>query len=229
MWQAKFPELDQLLGGGLERGPRRLCRCRRDRQIDTGRPICRLDRESRQPAPHCLPLTKAPHTLFARTKGVGIELDEMVEKGSVTIQQIDPAELSPGEFTHAIREAVDKDISVLIIDSLNGYLNAMPDERFLIIQLHELLTYLGQQNVATILIGAHTGLIGSAMQTPIDASYLADAVILMRYYETRGEVRQAISVIKKRGGTHERTVRDFRLSSDGIIAGPPAPAISGVC
>ena len=171
---------------------------------------------------------ESTHTLLARTKGVGIELDEMVEKGSVTIQQIDPAELSPGEFTHAIREAVDKDISVLIIDSLNGYLNAMPDERFLIIQLHELLTYLGQKNVATILIGAHTGLIGSAMQTPIDASYLADAVILMRYYETRGEVRQAISVIKKRGGTHERTVRDFRLSSEGIIVGPPLRDFRGV-
>ena len=225
---SEVPEIDQLLGGGLERGTSTLIVGAAGTGKSTLAAQFAASTAKAGNRAAVFVFDESTHTLLARTKGVGIELDEMVEKGSVTIQQIDPAELSPGEFTHAIREAVDKDISVLIIDSLNGYLNAMPDERFLIIQLHELLTYLGQKNVATILIGAHSGLIGSAMQTPVDASYLADAVILMRYYETRGEVRQAISVIKKRGGTHERTVRDFRLSSKGIIVGPPLRDFRGV-
>ena len=106
---------------------------------------------------------------------------------------------------------------MIVIDSLNGYLNAMPEERHLTIQLHELLMYLGQKGVATILIGAHQGLIGAQMTTPVDASYLADAVILLRYFEARGEVRQAISVMKKRGSRHERTLREFRLH-DGHIS-----------
>ena len=114
---------------------------------------------------------------------------------------------------HAIRTRGrgDKSAKIVVIDSLNGYLNAMPEERHLTIQLHELLMYLGQKGVATILIGAHQGLIGSQMITPVDASYLADAVILLRYFEDRGEVRQAISVMKKRGSQHERTLREFRL------------------
>jgi len=115
-----------------------------------------------------------------------------------------------------------------VIDSLNGYLNAMPEERFLIIQLHELLTYLGQAGVATLLIGAQPGLIGSQMNTPVDASYLADAVILMRYFEARGEVRQAISVVKKRGGAHERTIREFRLEPGRISLGEPLRDFRGV-
>src|SRR5262249_14603113 len=112
--------------------------------------------------------------------------------------------------------------------SLNGYLNAMPEERFLVTQLHEILTYLGQKHVVTILVGAHQGLIGGQMKTPVDASYLADAVILLRYYETKGEVRQAISVIKKRGGNHERTIRDFQLGDGGIHVGEPLRGFRGV-
>jgi circadian clock protein KaiC len=106
-----------------------------------------------------------------------------------------------------------------VIDSLNGYLNAMPEERFLAIQLHELLMYLGQRGVVTILIAAHQGLIGSRMESPVDASYLADAVVLLRYFESKGEVRQAISVMKKRGGPHERTIREFRLEDGRISVG----------
>jgi circadian clock protein KaiC len=116
----------------------------------------------------------------------------------------------------------------VVIDSLNGYLNAMPGERFLTIQLHELLTFLGQAGVATILIGAHQGLVGSPMITPVDASYLADAVILMRYFEAKGEVRQAISVVKKRGGAHERTIREFKLHAGGIAVGEPLREFRGI-
>jgi circadian clock protein KaiC len=162
-------------------------------------------------------------------RGLGVPLDKHVEAGLVHIRQVDPAELTPGEFSHAIRRAVDEDgARIVVIDSLNGYLNAMPGERYLTIHLHELLMFLGERGVATLLVGAHQGLIGSAMMTPIDASYLADAVILMRYYENRGEVRQAISVMKNRGGQHERSIREFSLGRGGIQVGPPLRNFRGV-
>jgi circadian clock protein KaiC len=168
-------------------------------------------------------------TLLSRCSGLGIDLRAHVETGRVRIQQVDPAELSPGEFAHAIRRAVERDqASVVVIDSLNGYLNAMPEERFLVIQLHELLSFLGQAGVATILIGAHQGLVGGQMISPVDATYLADAVILMRYYEARGEVRQAISVVKKRGGAHERTIREFRMETGRLSVGPALRDFRGV-
>lgn len=167
--------------------------------------------------------------MLSRSAGLGIGLRQHVDSGRVAVREVDPAELSPGEFAHAIRRAVEReDASVVVIDSLNGYLNAMPEERFLIIQLHELLTYLGQANVATLLVGAHQGLIGGQMKTPVDASYLADAVILMRYFEAKGEVRQAISVMKKRGSAHERTIRELSLANGGIRVGPPLSAFRGV-
>jgi circadian clock protein KaiC len=120
-----------------------------------------------------------------------------------------------------------RNASVVVVDSLNGYLNAMPGERFLVIQLHELLTFLGQYNVATLLVGAHQGLIGP-MNSPVDASYLADAVVLLRFFEARGEVHQAISVVKKRGGSHERTIREFHLDTNGIHIGEPLRQFRGV-
>jgi circadian clock protein KaiC len=122
----------------------------------------------------------------------------------------------------------ENNAKVVVIDSLNGYLNAMPNEQFLIIQLHELLTFLGQSGVATLLIGAQHGLIGMQMQTPVDASYLADAVVILRYFEAGGMVRQAISVLKKRGGAHERSIRDFSLSNTGIHVGQPLKQFRGI-
>jgi circadian clock protein KaiC len=169
------------------------------------------------------------NTLLARSAGLGMDLRKYLDDGQVMVQQVDPAELSPGEFAHAIRQVVERQrAAIVVIDSLNGYLNAMPEERFLIIQLHELLTYLGQAGVATILIGAHQGLMGTQMSAPVDASYLADTVILMRYFETKGEIRQAISVVKKRGGPHERTIREFRLEDGCISVGPPLREFRGV-
>jgi circadian clock protein KaiC len=169
------------------------------------------------------------NTLLTRTAALGIDLRRYLVSGLLTVQQVDPAELSPGELAHSVRRAVEQhEAQVIVIDSLNGYLNAMPDERFLAIQLHEMLTYLGQRGVATILIGAHQGLIGSQMTTPVDASFLADAVVLMRYFEHQGEVRQVISVIKKRGGQHERTVREFRLQDGRMEVGEPLRRFRGV-
>jgi circadian clock protein KaiC len=168
-------------------------------------------------------------TLLTRSAGLGMDLQKHLDSGALLLQQVDPAELSPGELTNAVRESVEIRGSVIVvIDSLNGYLNAMPGERFLIVQLHEMLSYLGQAGVATLLINAHHGLIGATMTSPVDASYLADAVILMRYFELEGEVRQAISVLKKRGGEHERSIREFRLGSGTITLGPPLRNYRGI-
>jgi len=169
------------------------------------------------------------NTLRTRCKGIGMNIDPFIASEHIALRQIDPAELSPGEFVHDIRTAVtERGVSVVIIDSLNGYLNAMPNERFLIVHLHELLTFLGKHGVATLLVGAQHGLIGTQMQSPVDASYLADAVVLMRYFETQGEVRQAISVMKKRGGAHERTIRDFSMDERGLHVGPPLRQFRGI-
>jgi circadian clock protein KaiC len=161
--------------------------------------------------------------------GLGVELRKHVGTGRITVTEVDPAQLTPGEFGFLVREAVEKrNAAIVVIDSLNGYLNSMPDEKFLIVQLHELLTYLGQQGVASILISAHHGMVSSQMSSPVDASYLADAAVLMRYFEAEGEVRQAISVIKKRGGDHERTIREFRMHEGRIKVGEPLREFRGV-
>jgi circadian clock protein KaiC len=171
---------------------------------------------------------ESTETLLSRSDSLGISLRKEVERGIVTIQPVDPAELSPGQLIAMIRTAVeDRGVRTVVIDSLNGYINAMPEERFLTVQLHELLAYLGQRGIATLLVSAHAGLVGGAMQSPIETSYLVDAVILLRYFEARGEIRQAISVVKKRGGAHERTIREFRLDN-GIRIGEPLREFRGV-
>lgn len=168
-------------------------------------------------------------TLLARMDGMGINLRPHLESGRIQVHQVDPAELSPGEFGHRVRQAVEtQQARVVVIDSLNGYMNAMPEEQFLTIQLHELLTYLGQQGVVTLLVVAQHGLLGSGMHTPVDASYLADSVVLFRYYEALGRIHRAISVIKKRSGAHEDTLRELRLTSQGIWVGEPLTGYQGV-
>ncbi len=222
-------EMDALIGGGIERGTSTLVvgAAGTGKSTLAAQFVAAAAQRGQKSA--LFLFDESSNTLLFRTANLGIDLHRHQADGHVTIQQIDPAELCPGEFTHAIREAVEKQgVTIVVIDSLNGYLNAMPGEKFLIAQLHELLSYLGQRGVATLLIGAHQGLIGGAMVTAVDASYLADAVILMRYYETKGEVRQAISVIKKRGGAHERTIRDFRMERGGIHIGQPLRDFRGV-
>ena len=223
------PAVDDLLGGGLDRGTSTLIVGAAGTGKSSLATQFAVQAAGRGEHAAMFIFDESLATLRRRAQGLGVPLDKHLHEGSVTVQQVDPAELSPGEFAHRIMHCVDHHRArVVVIDSLNGYLSAMPEERFLIVQLHEMLAYLGQAGVATILVSAHQGLIGSAMQAPVDASYLADSVILMRYFEARGEVRQAISVMKKRGGRHERTVREFRLSSDGVYVGEPLREFRGV-
>jgi circadian clock protein KaiC len=141
---------------------------------------------------------------------------------------MDPAEISPGELAHRIRVAVLKrDTRMVVIDSINGYLNAMPEERFLNLQLHELLAFLNQQGVITIMVLAQQGLVG-VMQSNVDLTYLADTVVILRYFEMRGAVKQALSIIKKRSGNHERTIREIRVDKTGIHVGEPLDKLQGV-
>jgi circadian clock protein KaiC len=224
-----IPALDDLLGGGIERGTSTLFVGAPGTGKSTVAMQYALAAAERGECAFGFIFDESLHTLRTRCAGMRMALQPHLDSGVLHLRQIDPAELSPGEFVNDIRDAVEKHHArVIIIDSLNGYLNAMPDERFLIVQLHELLTYLGQRGVATLLVGAQHGLIGTQMQTPVDASYLADAVVILRYFEAHGEVRQAISVMKKRGGSHERTIRDFSMSECGLHIGEPLRQFRGI-
>lgn len=166
--------------------------------------------------------------LFTRAKGLGIDLEAMRDSGKLIVEQMDAAELSPGEFSHRVRACVDSaNARVVAIDSVNGYQAAMPEEQYLILHLHELLQYLNRRGVATLLTVAQHGMIGDMKQT-IDVTYLADTVIMLRYFEALGRVRRAISVMKKRTGSHEDTIREFRISAAGITLGPPLEEFQGV-
>ena len=147
--------------------------------------------------------------LFSRSKAMGIDLEAMRDSGKLLIVQMDAAEISPGEFAHKVRKAVEKDnIRTVVIDSLNGYQNAMPQEQYLILHMHELLQYLNRLGAATFLTVAQHGMVGD-MKSPVDVTYLADTVMLLRYFEAFGQVRRAISMLKKRTGAHENTIREF--------------------
>jgi circadian clock protein KaiC len=222
-------ELDSLLGGGLESGTSTLIMGAPGTGKSSLAAKLATAAAERGQRSAIFVFDESIETLVTRAEGLGMSLGEHIASGMISVQPIDPAELSPGEFCQRIQTAVDQNqVDIVVIDSLNGYLNAMPGERFLVIQLHELFMFLGQRNVATLLIAAQQGLIGMQMHSPVDATYLADAVILLRYFEAHGEVRQAISVVKKRGGAHERTIREFRLDKGQIEIGEPLRDFRGV-
>lgn len=225
-------ELDALLGGGLDRGTSTLivgpAGCGKTTLASQYAVAATLQGECAA----IFTFDETLGTLRTRCESIGIPFDAQIDTGRLFVQQVDPAELSPGEFVHVVRQAVEPEsgdgVRVVVIDSLNGYLNAMPEERNLIIQLHELLTYLAQQGVITLLLVAQHGLLGSGMSSPVDASYLADAVILMRFFEAKGRVRKAISVIKKRTGGHEDTIRELRIDGHGLQVGAPLHEFQGI-
>jgi len=221
-------ELDTLLGGGLERGTSVLLVGGAGVGKSSIAVTYAVGAAQRGEPVAMFAFDEGLGTLFARAAGLGVDLQEYVDQGLITVRQIDPAEMSPGEFTQLVRDAVEqRNVRVLLIDSLNGYLNAMPDERFLVLQMHELLSFLNQLGVLTIMVLAQHGMLGH-MQTPIDLSYLSDAVIMLRYFEAGGRVRRAISVVKKRSGTHENTIREFQLTAEGLKVGPPLTEFSGI-
>ena len=170
---------------------------------------------------------RAP-TLLARSAALGMDLQPFIDAGRLALRAIDPAELSPGEFAAAVRASVEEDgVQVVVVDSLNAYLQSMPSEKFLILQMHELLTYLGQRGVVTLLILGMHGVMGD-VRADVDLSYLADTAVQLRYFEAFGEVRQAISVIKTRTAKHERTIREFRIDTQGLMFGEPLTNFQGV-
>lgn len=224
--------LDGLLGGGFEEGTSVLVLG----PAGTGKSTLatRFAHESacRGDPSDIFVFDESPTTLVKRLESLGVPLSEHIASGMIRIHPIDPAELSPGEFAALVRRSVEgtddrPGARVVMIDSLNGYLNAMPEEKFLVIQLHELLSYLRQKGVITFLVLAQAGLLGNT-QSPVDASYLADAILFLRYFESAGQVRQAISVVKKRTGAHERAIRELSFGPGGIVVGEPLRDFQGI-
>ena len=222
------PELDKLLGGGLERGTNALLIGSAGVGKSSLALTYALAAAARGEHAVFFAFDEGRGTVEARARTLGLPLQQYLNSGLIRFQQIDPAEMAPGAFAANVQHSVETDgARLVVIDSLNGYLNAMPDERFLLLQMHELLSYLAQQGVLTILVLAQHGLVGP-METPLDISYLSDSVLMLRYFEVGGVVRRALSVVKKRSGNHEHTIREFKLSSEGISVGPPLTNFSGI-
>lgn len=220
--------LDALLGGGVERGSSALILG----PAGTGKSLVALyfamAAVARGERAALFVFDEELGLLFDRIKKLGFDLEALHEADKLVIQQIDAAELSPGEFTASVRRCVDDHgIKTVIIDSLNGYQAAMPEEQFLVLHMHELLQYLNRQGATTFLTVAQHGLVGD-MKAPVDVTYLADTVILLRYFEALGQVRRAMSVIKKRAGEHEKTIREFVIDARGLTVGPALEGFHGV-
>ena len=220
--------LDDLLGGGLASGTSTLvlgAAGTGKSTLSTQFAVAAAERGERT-ALFLFDESVATH--LTRAQSLGVNLSQWIDSGHIRIRQVDPAELTPGEFAHLVQESVrDDGTRMVVLDTLNGYMNAMPSERFLALHLHELFTSLGSQGVTTILLMTQHGFIGSHGTVPLDASYLADTVILLRYFEALGEIRQAISVMKKRTGRHERTIREMNFD-DGLVVGEPVRGFQGV-
>jgi circadian clock protein KaiC len=223
------PELNTLLGGGLSRGSSTLIIGPAGSGKSTLSAQFATAAAARGEKSAIFIFDEITQTYIRRVCGIGSDIQGYVDQGLISLQQVDPAELAPGEFVQAVIDAVERDgARIVVIDSLNGYLNAMPEEHFLTLQMHELLTYLNQQGVVTLLVMAQHGFLGMSMATPVDVSYLADTVLMLRYFEAEGAVRRALSVIKKRSGAHEDTIRELTITSQGIRVGEPLTMFRGV-
>jgi circadian clock protein KaiC len=226
--RSDIKELDELLGGGIEQGSSTLVLG----PAGTGKSTFAfqfVDAAIRRGESAAMFLfDEELGLLFDRTKTMGFDLERMRDEGKLHIEQLDAAELSPGEFAHRVRRRVDQaQAKTVVIDSLNGYQSAMPAENALILHIHELIQYLNRQGANTFLTVAQHGLVGD-MRAPVDVTYLADTVILLRYFEARGSVRRAVSVIKKRTGRHEETIREYRIGATGLKLGGPLNGFQGI-
>jgi circadian clock protein KaiC len=221
-------ELDQLLGGGLDRGTSTLLMgpsgCGKS-SLAIQFVMAGLNRGERA---LFVTFDETKSILNKRASGMGWRLEEPIASGRLILEQVDPAELSPGELTGMVRRRVEADdVRIVVLDSLSGYQNAIPAEQFMLLLMHEMLTYLNHQGVVTILTLAQHGLIGP-MQSSVDLTYLSDTVLLLRFFEAAGKIRRAISVLKKRTGSHEDEIREYRLDKRGIQVGPPLSEFHGV-
>jgi circadian clock protein KaiC len=223
-------ELDALLGGGVDRGTATLIIGPAGSGKSTLALRYALSAVARGEHVSLFAFDERVQTLHLRSRGLGLDLQGAIASGRFSIRQIDPSEMGPGEFVASVNAAaIESKTRVIIIDSLNGYLNAMPEERALALQLHELLSVLGQRGVSTFLLMAQHGIIGPSRVSPIDVSYLADTVVMLRYFEAGGAIRKAISVVKKRSGAHEDTIREYRIGlPGGVSVGKPLTAFRGV-
>lgn len=226
--QSQSAELDELLGGGIESGSSTLILG----PAGTGKSLLTLTfvmaAASRGERAALFLFDEELGLLFQRAKGLGMDLQGMVDRGELFVTQVDAAELSPGQFTQMVRDVVERnEVRTVVIDSLNGYRASMPEEQALILHMHELLQYLNRQGAATFLTVAQHGLVGD-MKSPVDVTYLADTVILLRYFEALGRVLRAISIIKKRTGAHENTIREYQIGGGGITLGKPLNDFQGV-
>jgi circadian clock protein KaiC len=222
------PEMDKLLGTGVNRGTSMLLVGPAGvgkSSLATQYAVAALKRGE---SAAIYTFDEGRGTLLQRSEGLGLQLRPFLDNGQLTLEQVNAAELSPGNFAHRVRERVENNFhGVVVIDSLNSYLNAMPAEQFLVMQMHELLAFLNQRGLLSILVMAQHGLLGH-MQSPVDMSYLTDTVVLLRYFEYNGAVNKAISVIKKRSGAHEGTIREFQLGPQGVSLGPALSDFHGV-
>lgn len=220
-------ELDQLLGGGVERGTSTLLIGPAGSGKSTIAAQYAVQAARRGMHAVIFTFEESRALLLDRLEGLGMAIDGL--DGRLDVRQLDPAEVLPSQFANLVREAVETGgARVVVIDSLNGYLNAMPEERALTVQLHELLSYLANQGVATFVVATQSGLMGAGMRNVVDTSYLADAIMLLRMYEHAGAVRKAISVVKKRSGRHEETIRQLWFDEKGVHVGPPLTHLRGV-
>jgi circadian clock protein KaiC len=219
--------LDQLLGGGLDSGTSTLLLGPSGSGKSTIAQQYAVAAATRGDCAAFFLFEESTEIALGRAEGLGLPIRAHVDAGRILVQHVDPVQLSPGEFVCHVRRTVDeRRARVIVIDSLNGYLNAMPEERLLVVQMHELLSFLNQRGVLTLLVVSQLGMLGP-MQSPVDVTYLADAVVLLRFYENRGAVHQAISVLKKRTGRHERTIRELTLGP-GVNVGEPLSGFHGV-
>ena len=220
-------ELDALLGGGIERGTSTMLLGPSGvgKSTVTAQYVAGAGRRGERSVVYTF--DESPLTWVGRAERLGMGMEALRAAGLVTVRQVDPAELTPGELAEDVRKNVESGCRVVVLDSLNGYRNAMPEENFLTLHLHEMLSYLNQHGVLTLLVMAQYGILGD-LASPVDLSYLADTVILLRYFEAHGQVRQAISTVKKRTGSHERSIRELRIGRDGVRVGRELREFQGV-
>jgi circadian clock protein KaiC len=220
--------LDKLVGGGFHEGTNNLLMGPAGSGKSTIAVMFAHAAATRRHRVNYYAFDESAHILRDRAREMRLDLDPHIQEGRIQLRQMDPAQISPGELAHDIVNAVKNNgVRMVVLDSLNGYVKSMPNEDSLSLHLHELLTYLNQQGVTTIMVLAQHGLV-DAHGSPVDISYLADTVVLTRFFEARGGVKKAISVIKKRSGPHETTIRELLMSASGITIGPPLDQFEGV-